>query len=203
MRPLLLVTAGAAGTAALGYSLVMTTERFHSEQPAYQVLGNEGPIQVRSYPPRILVMTEVSGQIQEAKNTALYRLAGYISGGNSSSRRISMTAPVEIEEAEALRMSSFMPSNYRLEELPTPRDERVRLERAPARTVAVLRFRGRVTDKRVRRMTGELLLRVRQAGWEVEGVPVLAQYDGPFTLPFLRRTEVMVQLKPTSSSSAA
>jgi hypothetical protein len=112
-----------------------------------------------------------------------------------------MTSPVEMEEGEALRMSFFMPSKYRLEELPTPRDEHVRLERAPARTVAVLRFRGRVTDKRVRRMKEELLRRVRQASWEMEGAPVLAQYDGPFALPFLRRTEVMVRLKPTSHQS--
>lgn len=198
MRPFLLVTAGAAGTAALGYSLYMSTERFRSDQPAYEVLGNEGPIEVRSYAPRIVAVTEVSGQIRKPKDKAFCRLAGYLFGGNSGSRKISMTSPVEMEEAERLRMSFFMPSEYRLEELPTPRDERVRLERAPARTVAVLGFRGRVTDRRVHRKKEELLRWVRQAGWEMEGAPFLAQYDGPFALPFLRRTEVMVQLTPTS-----
>jgi hypothetical protein len=194
----------------------MSTERFRVEQPAYAVLGHKGAVELRRYPSRIVAVTEVVGGSQDPKNEAFRRLAAYILGGNSRARKIAMTSPVEMEEGEhlartspveveeggALRMSFFMPPRYRLEELPTPRDERVRLERAPARTVAALLFRGRVTDKRVARKKEELLRRVREAGWELEGAPVLAQYDGPFALPFLRRTEILVQVKSTHGQDA-
>jgi hypothetical protein len=191
----------------------MSTERFRVDPPRYEVVAREGPLELRTYAPRIVAVTEVGPESGKPREEAFMRLAGFIFGGNSRSQKLSMTSPVELDGGEqlattspvalepggggVLRMSFFMSPEYGLEALPTPKDQRVRLERAPAHTVVALRFRGRVTERRVERKQEELLRRAREAGWTVEGEPWLAVYDGPGALPFLRRTEVLVRARDT------
>ena len=66
------------------------------------------------------------------------------------------------------------------------------LEHEPSRTVAVLRFSGRVTvgDRRAR--TRELEALMRAHGLEPDGEPTLAQYDPPWVLGVFRRNEIHI-----------
>ena len=79
-----------------------------------------------------------------------------------------------------------------MEELPTPEDERVELRAVPAFTAAVIRFSGWATDGKSERKREELMEQLQLRGLAVIGDPVLNQYNPPWTLPFLRRNEVMV-----------
>ena len=63
-------------------------------------------------------------------------------------------------------------------------------------TMAVLRFTWRLSRRRAARKL-EALRRAVGASpdWRVVGEPVIAQYDGPGALPFLRRNEVMIEVR--------
>lgn len=113
--------------------------------------------------------------------------------------KIAMTSPVNVttHEDRGYTVVFHLPEGRTLASLPTPNDERVRLERRPRRRVAVLRYGGGHTGPRVAQKFSELLARVRAAGLAYRGSPEFAGYDPPTTLPFLRRNEVWLELEPS------
>jgi hypothetical protein len=113
--------------------------------------------------------------------------------------RIAMTAPVvqSPTAADGAYVFSFvMPAKYTLETLPEPLDERVRIREVPARLVAARRYSGSWSERRYRKNETALLDAVSDAGLEVIEAPTLARYNSPFTLWFLRRNEVLVEVRP-------
>ena len=109
--------------------------------------------------------------------------------------KIAMTAPVESLQMESGYLISFMlPSKYTLATAPKPLDSRLRIVAFPSRTIAVLRYSGRWTQKNFDRYQQELLTALAQQGIEPLGEVRSAFYNSPFMLPFLRRNEVMVEI---------
>ncbi|MEO0435627.1 MAG: heme-binding protein [Pseudomonadota bacterium] len=117
------------------------------------------------------------------------------------SEKIAMTAPVtqSPEGVDSWRVSFMMPSEYTLKTLPTPLDERILVyETEPYRAVA-LRFSGRHSDSNFFSHLRDLEELVQQQSLKTVGEPILAYYDAPFTVPFMRRNEVMLVLKEADS----
>lgn len=186
------------------------------EEPRFETLRQAGDFELRLYAPMIVAETTVRGDLSRASSDGFRVIAGYIFGDNVSTRgagseKVAMTAPVTMEAAsekiamtapvtmeagatQGYRMHFVMPSAYTLETLPRPRDERVRLREIPAQRMAVVRFSGFAGEEKVRERTNELLDWLRTEGLKPAGPPQLARYDPPWTLPFLRRNEVMVPL---------
>lgn len=185
--------------------------RHGTEEPAYTVERRIGDVEIRSYGPRIAAQTAVDADEDAARNEGFRRLAGYIFGGNTTKAKIAMTAPVA-QQNEKIAMTApvateraadgqwvirfFMPSEYSLESLPTPNDSRVHLVTVPPDRVAVLRFAGMLTNRAVASRTGELLKLLRDNGIEPAGEPMGWFYDPPWTVPLLRRNEVVVSIGP-------
>ena len=180
------------------------------EEPKYTVSAQEGAIEIRDYQAAVAAEVTVTGDQSGAANKGFRLLAGYIFGGNKRHQGIAMTAPVAQQPVgEQIAMTApvtqtrsdgawvvrfTMPGRYSLETLPAPNDPRVRLRKvAPAR-FAVIRFSGIATPASVAARTGELEAFVQAHHLHTVGVPSLAQYDPPWTLWFLRRNEVMIQL---------
>lgn len=72
--------------------------RFRADPPSYDVEAREGPLELRTYAPRIVAVTEVGPESGKPRDEAFLRLAGYIFGGNSRSQklageRLAMTSP--------------------------------------------------------------------------------------------------------------
>jgi hypothetical protein len=130
-----------------------------------------------------------------------------------------MTAPVNVRaERHALRqlvsaesasdtvssnatftVTFTMPKERSTGSLPVPDDSRVRLRSVPPRRVAVLRYTGRYTARRVAEKSRVLLEAVEAAGLRTRGEPEFAGYDPPSTLPWLRRNEIWIELgSPTA-----
>ena len=183
------------------------------EEPAYEVVAEHGPLEVRRYAPRVVAQTVVSGAEGDVTGEGFRRLAGYIFGGNAGEqevamttpveraptkgRRIAMTTPVERAPAEDGATITFtMPSEHDLASLPTPNDPRVELRELPAETVAVLRFRGRATDASRDLHTRALEALLERHGYDALGAPSLAQYDPPWVLGPFRRNEIHVPVTP-------
>jgi hypothetical protein len=88
----------------------------------------------------------------------------------------------------------IMPSSWSLDTLPTPNDERVTLKPIPPKRMAVIRFSGTANDNLIRSKTDELRKYTSDQKLATVGEPTLAFYNPPWTLPFLRRNEVMLEL---------
>jgi len=63
-----------------------------------------------------------------------------------------------------------------------------------SRLMAVLRYAGRWTERNFVAHRDELLQALAAAGIRPAGEPQLARYNAPYTLPFLRRNEVSVNV---------
>ena len=190
-------------------------------QPRYVTEFELGRLEVRRYAPQLRAQTTVSGATwNETLNEGFRRLAGYIFGRNQRKRRIGMTSPVltslparaasrrngkpwqgpavsdltELSGRATREMAFVMPNDFTLEELPQPDDARVSLHSVPARRVAVLGFRGRYGGDLPAQKRNELLFLIKCAGLKAESEVWFAGYDGPSTLPFLRRNEVLVEI---------
>ena len=192
------------------------------EQPDYRVAAADGAIEVRDYGAMIAAEAEVRGDRADAIQEGFRLIAAYIFGTNRPRARIAMTAPVEqqaappsgqkiamtapvIQQASGQGAGSpaangpwtvrfIMPREWTLETLPTPTDERVQLVPMPARRMVVIRFAGAADDALIAARTAELARYAREQGLPVIGAPVLAFYNPPWTLPFMRRNEIMFEV---------
>jgi len=198
------------------------------EQPPYEVVAEDGKFEIRKYREHIVAKTTVSGNFEEAQGKSFRILAGYIFGKNKSQQKIAMTAPVvqvpedKIEsESEKIAMTApvvlkpgesaggkgkswtmtfTMPSKYSLKTLPTPEDDRVVLEVVKERLLATSSFSGFYGTQKVKKKGEELLAWVlEQKAYQSVAKPMFAGYDPPWTLPFLRRNEMLVEITPTES----
>jgi effector-binding domain-containing protein len=177
------------------------------EEPAYTVTAKTENYEIRKYGPVIVAETKVAAGFEKAGNQAFRILAGYIFGGNKSKAKIAMTAPVSQTAAlsEKIAMTApvtqspssdgflvqfTMPKQYSLETLPTPNDERVQLREIPARTVAVFSYSGSWSESRYQEKLSEFRLALQKNNVHTTGEPILARFNSPFRLWFLRRNEI-------------
>lgn len=182
------------------------------EEPKYTVIEQSEAFELRAYSPKIVAETRVSGSLDKASSAGFRLIADYIFGNNTSrtggsekismtapvtmepkSEKISMTAPVTMEKTgEQWRMHFVMPGQYTLATLPKPNNPAVTLREVPQSNYAVIRFSGLAGEEKVATKTAELMAWLKGKGITPAGKPELARYNPPWTLPFLRRNEVMV-----------
>lgn len=199
--------------------LLWTGSLMATEEPKFESLRKEDNFEVRRYAPLIVAETVVEGDMDSASRRGFRLIADYTFGKNEriamtnpvvaepqgKAEKIAMTAPVSIEPenadrnriagAQRWRVHFVMPSQYTLASLPKPLNPQVTLREVPAQTFAVLTYSGLNTEKRVQDKTDQLLDWLKAQGVETIGKPQLARYDPPWTLPFLRRNEILQEIK--------
>ena len=169
---------------------VMTTQAIAIEEPVYQVekVWEAEQIEIRAYAPRIMAVTGMN----EDSDSGFRVLAGYIFGGNAEEQKIAMTAPVQQTMAGEKEMAFMMPAEYALKDLPQPEDQRVAFREAPAYTAAVIQFSGWASADKADENWQQLRRFLIAEGIDIIGEPTLNQYNPPWTLPFMRRNEIIV-----------
>lgn len=187
----------AGGASALLFGLARWQfQRWFTDEPAYTVERTIGDLEIRSYKPRVEAHTRFATlEFDEVRERGFRRLANYILGANSQERKLAMTCPVTIAPRTTSHTVAFvMPPGISLGDLPHPDDARILIVEVPARRVAVLRYRGGYKTETVARHAAELRERAVEAGLTTFGEPMFAGFDPPTTLPFLRRTEIWIEL---------
>lgn len=202
----------AAGALLLGACSVFGV-RSGTEEPRFEVLGQQGPLEIRRYGPRLAAETLVAAESEEAaRREGFRRLAGFIFGANRGQARIAMTAPVAqapgperipmtapvsaAAQPEGWAIRFFMPASATRETLPVPDDPRITIVEAPAETLAVLRYSSIPNAAAAAAQRAALLETLATGPWRAVGEPFDWFYDPPWTLPPARRNEAVVRISP-------
>ena len=189
------------------------------DEPRHAVVTQDGPFEIRDYQSVVAAETLVrSLGRREATNSAFASLFGYISGENTAQvtiamtvpvatgadgERIAMTAPVtQVQDSGGWRVRFFLPPSYTLNTAPVPTNPAVELVEVPARRVVAIRFSGWASPGALDDQLQRLQTYVVDNGLTPIGDPVLAQYNSPFVLPFLRRNEFLWRLESDGEVSA-
>lgn len=186
----------------------------NTEEAGYAVIDERDQIEIREYDELVVVETFVNTDYEEAGTIAFKKLFAYISGENISKTKISMTAPVMSKEGDApegdkismtspvlgqrqakgWRYSFVLPAGYTLENAPLPSNPEVKLVVIPRKKVAVIRYSGSWKEHTMREKSEKLVKWIQANGLERLSSPRSARYDPPWTLPFLRRNEIMIDV---------
>ena len=116
---------------------------------------------------------------------------------SNESQKIAMTAPVSIKQEQhqndgKWRVQFTMPSQYTMQTLPKPNNPDIAIIEVPPQTYGVIKFSGLAGSEKVAAKTAELQSWMQTQKLNVTGTPELARYNPPWTLPFMRRNEVMI-----------
>lgn len=179
------------------------------EQAKYDIIESHGDIEIRDYAPMIVAEAEVSGEREEAIGQGFRIIADYIFGNNIASQAVAMTAPVTQQISEKIAMTApvtqqgegnswnvrfVMPSSYTLATLPKPKNDAVKLKEISGKRFAAIRFSGMAGTDSLKEHTDTLTRFMDDNTLKALSEPTYAFFNPPWTLPFLRRNEVMVEI---------
>lgn len=180
------------------------------ETPNYEVISAQAGIEIRQYAPMIIAEVQMDGEREDAIGNGFRLLADYIFGNNQGLQDIAMTAPVQQQKnikiamtapvqqqsiSDIWRVSFVMPSEYSMETLPKPVNDRVAIKRVPSKQFIVVTFAGTNSNKNVTVHEEKLMRYVKANNLSVVGAPTYAFYNPPWTLPPMRRNEVMMEME--------
>ena len=164
----------------------------HSQAMAYEespfnIVYQTDVYEIRHYVDRLAVQATYTSQ-----NSSFRNLFNYISGANTNSEKIKMTTPVtQSEENSKMVMQFYLPSKFTNKTVPVPTDPKVELITINEGYYAVIKYSGRLTDKNFKKHKKILKENLIEDKIKIIGSAIKATYNGPFTLPILRRNEVM------------
>jgi len=169
------------------------------EEPNFKILVDEGELEIRSYDEYLVAETTIEGSFDTASRKGFRRVAGYIFGENKNSigqsEKIQMTAPVTVKpDDEGWVLHFVMPSNYDMSQLPVPNNDSILLKKIEAHLAAVIIFSGFTTDAKIKDKTEELKVWLKKKEFKIAGPQQIARYNDPFTLPWLRRNEIIFKV---------
>jgi effector-binding domain-containing protein len=182
---------------------------YKTPEPKYTIVKAEGPIQIRSYPEILVAEVSVQGERYVAINNGFRILADFIFGNNSGKQKITMTAPV-IQQGAKIAMTApviqqqagdgwvvrfVMPDTYTKDTLPKPNNPDIAIITVPATEYAAVTFSGRNTDSNIQDHLQILLNYINEHHLKAVGNPIMAFYNPPWIMPFLRRNEIMLELR--------
>ena len=177
--------------AALTIFFLSTSNAMAYEEPEYKLIKSTDVYEIRQYQERLAVETTQS----RSQNGAFRRLFNYISGSNESSSKIAMTVPViQSNDSNGASMIFFLPKSFTKQSAPLPDGDDIKLITVKGGFYAVTKYSGRSTDQNFIKHSALLFEALRKDNILTIGDPMMATYNGPFTLPFMRRNEAMYRV---------
>ncbi len=164
------------------------------EMPKYRVVKKLGEVEIREYPSLILAQTSLKKSDYDQEGSNGFRtVAGYIFGGNQSQQKIAMTAPVIMKMGDSASMSFVMPSEYNMQDLPTPSNNQVKLIQENSKILAVIRFGGYSSSDKIKKYADQLYSELKLNNLETRGELLFMGYNAPWDVTN-RRNEVAIEL---------
>ena len=170
--------------------LFITLEAMAVEEVGFEIIKKNDVYEIRKYSDRLAVETSTSNQ-----NSGFRKLFNYISGDNQTNEEIKMTTPVtEMERKGNMTMQFYLPLKFDKNNVPIPSRPDVEIVNIEGGYFAVIVYSGRSSDKNFIKHKDILENELKKDDISILGPPIKATYNGPFTLPMLRRNEVMFEV---------
>ena len=114
----------------------------------------------------------------------------------SQNEKISTTMPVyQQENSDTWTMTFVLPSKYTLETIPIPLNDKIEIKMVPAKKVATIQYSGFINSRKIKDNATKLLSWLENNEYTSLSEPYSAGYDPPWTIPFLRRNEVHIEIE--------
>ena len=172
-------------------SFLLNTSAIANEEAEYNVVHKTNIYEIRFYTERLEVES-----IYNNGSSTFRKLFKYISGDNNRSEKIEMTIPVtQIKKDNTNFMQFILPSRFNKKTIPIPSNSDVQISVIKEGYFAVIKYSGRPSDKNFMKNSKILQEKLSKDKILIKGLAIKATYNGPFTLPFLRRNEAMLNVK--------
>ena len=173
----------------LTFILTLSSQLMAYEETNYEVVKENKIYEIRKYPNRLVIETN------SVQGNGFRKLFNYISGNNKENEEIKMTVPVTQEiKNENMTMQFYLPSKFNKDNAPKQVDSEVKILTIEGRYYAVIEYSGRSSDKNFLKNKDILEKALKQDNLLVLSPPIRASYNSPFTLPILKRNEVMYKV---------
>ena len=182
--------------------LSLTFKTMAYEEATYSIVYQNDVYEIRNYSDRLAIQVNYTNQ-----GEGFRKLFNYISGSNidltkinmttpvTQSTKISMTTPVTQSNENGVKVMQFyLPSNFTKKNAPASSDKELKLIIIEQGYYAVIKYSGRLTDKNFDKRRKILKDNLLKDNIEILSSAIRATYNGPFTLPFLRRNEAMFRV---------
>jgi len=199
-------------------SILIASTVMATEEPQFSTIEKSEAFELRAYAPQLVAEVKVEGDLDTASSQGFRLIAAFIFGQNQVSEKISMTAPVAIETARSTKIamtvpvgieagkdsgkgvnqwvfSFVMPSEYTMATLPKPLNPLVTIRELPAQRRAAITFSGFYNEAKVLEKTKALEEWIKSKQWQAIGNPQFARYNPPWSIPFMRRNEILITVR--------
>jgi len=170
--------------------LIITSKAISYEEVNYETIKINKIYEIRKYFDRLAIETATSNQ-----DNGFRKLFNYISGNNENNEEIKMTTPVtQIKKKRKMTMQFYLPSKFNKDNVPNPSNSDVRILNIKGGYYAVIRYSGRSSDKNFIKHKSILENELKKNDISILSSSIKATYNSPFTLPMLRRNEIMFEI---------
>ena len=169
--------------------LALNSQTMAYEEENYEVVKENKKYEIRKYPDRLVIETN------SIKGNGFRKLFNYISGNNEKNQEIKMTVPVtqEIKNGK-MTMQFYLPSKFNKDNTPKPSNSEIKVLTIEGGYYAAIKYSGRSSDKNFLKNKDILEKELKQDNIIILSSPIRASYNSPFTLPMLKRNEVMYKI---------
>ena len=169
--------------------LTLSSQTMAYEEANYEVVKENKEYEIRKYSDRLVIETN------SIEGNGFRKLFNYISGNNDESQEIKMTVPVTQEiKNGSMTMQFYLPLKFNKENAPKPSNSDIKILNIEGGYYAVIKYSGRSSDKNFLKNKNILEKQLKQDNITIISPPIRASYNSPFTLPMLKRNEVMYKI---------
>ena len=169
--------------------LTLSSQTMAYEEANYEVVKENKEYEIRKYSDRLVIETN------SIEGNGFRKLFNYISGNNEESQEIKMTVPVTQEiKNGSMTMQFYLPLKFNKENAPKPSNSDIKILNIEGGYYAVIKYSGRSSDRNFLKNKNILEKQLKQDNITILSPPIRASYNSPFTLPMLKRNEVMYRI---------
>ena len=169
--------------------LTLSSQTMAYEEANYEVVKENKNYEIRKYPDRLVIETN------SIQGNGFRKLFNYISGNNEEKKEIKMTVPVTQENKDGnMKMQFYLPSKFNKDNAPKPSNPEIKVLNIEGGYYAVIKYSGRSSDKNFIKNKNILEKELKKDDIVILSPPIRASYNSPFTLPMLKRNEVMFRI---------
>ena len=171
-----------------------------TKRQEFRVLETFSDFEIREYQPCVIAEVKVSAEFSTASSRAFSSLFGYISQGNRTSEKISMTAPVISAQKptesgpDTWYVSFVMPAGSKFDQMPDPNDSKVLLRNLESEVCVASVFRGKATAELSKKIEAQLRAAGARENLTLSNETRICRFDPPFKPGFLQYNEIVIPI---------